>query len=208
MVQTGLSGPLEDIKISLGDKINTGDVLFVIDNISASELHDLAKAEVSTRSKKVEIIEQLVSKGSDSEFRLLDERLALIDAQKRFEQAKRRLEFSYIKSPISGIVSKVNSQNIGQIVKEASVLAEIVPENNVLQIEGGVNPLTVSKAYQELVDLKIVEKRRGLGMFVTGPAKKQLLKIEKDKFLKGDWPAVLKKAEQLDIDLVELVNKG
>ena len=45
-------------------------------------------------------------------------------------------------------------------------------------------------------------------MFVTGPAKKQLLKIEKDKFLKGDWPAVLKKAEQLDIDLVELVNKG
>ena len=39
-------------------------------------------------------------------------------------------------------------------------------------------------------------------------AKKQLLKIEKDKFLKGDWPAVLKKAEQLDIDLVELVNKG
>tara|TARA_B100000287_G_scaffold307995_1_gene291153 strand:- start:8989 stop:10014 length:1026 start_codon:yes stop_codon:yes gene_type:complete len=144
VVQTGLSGPLEDIKISLGDKINTGDVLFVIDNISASELHDLAKAEVSTRSKKVEIIEQLVSKGSDSEFRLLDERLALIDAQKRFEQAKRRLEFSYIKSPISGIVSKVNSQNIGQIVKEASVLAEIVPENNVLQIEGGVNPKDIA----------------------------------------------------------------
>ena len=83
-----------------------------------------------------------------------------------------------------------------------------IPSVRQMAIEGGVNPLTVSKAYQELVDLKIVEKRRGLGMFVTGPAKKQLLKIEKDKFLKGDWPAVLKKAEQLDIDLVELVNKG
>ena len=45
-------------------------------------------------------------------------------------------------------------------------------------------------------------------MFVTEPAKKQLLKMEKEKFLKGDWPAVLKKADQLYIDLVELVNKG
>ena len=44
-------------------------------------------------------------------------------------------------------------------------------------------------------------------MFVTVPAKKQLLKIEKEKFMKGDWPAVLRKANQLDIDLVELVNK-
>jgi len=76
-----------------------------------------------------------------------------------------------------------------------------------MAVEGGVNPLTVSKAYQELVDLKIVEKRRGLGMFVTEPAKKQLIKLEKDKFLKGDWPAVIRKARQLDIDLVELVNK-
>lgn len=144
VVQTALSGPLEDIKISLGDKIESGDILFIIDNLNAKELHDLAEAEVETRVKKVQIIEQLVSKGSDSEFRLLDEKLALIEAQKRFEQAKRRLEFSYIKSPISGVVSKVNSRNIGQIVKEAALLAEIVPENNVLQIEAGVNPKDIA----------------------------------------------------------------
>lgn len=144
VVQTALSGPLEDIKISLGDKIESGDILFIIDNLNAKELHDLAEAEVETRAKKVQIIEQLVSKGSDSEFRLLDEKLALIEAQKRFEQAKRRLEFSYIRSPISGVVSKVNSRNIGQIVKEAALLAEIVPENNVLQIEAGVNPKDIA----------------------------------------------------------------
>ena len=45
-------------------------------------------------------------------------------------------------------------------------------------------------------------------MFVTEPAKKQLLKIEKEKFLKGDWPTILRKAQQLDIDLVELVKKS
>ena len=44
-------------------------------------------------------------------------------------------------------------------------------------------------------------------MFVTEPAKKQLLKIERNKFLNGDWPAILKKAKQLDIDVVELAKK-
>ena len=42
-------------------------------------------------------------------------------------------------------------------------------------------------------------------MFVTEPAKRQLVKIEKEKFLKGDWPAILRKAQQLNIDLVKLV---
>ncbi len=74
--------------------------------------------------------------------------------------------------------------------------------------KGGVNPLTVSKAYQELVDLNIVEKRRGLGMFITENAKKELVKLERNKFMKGDWPALLKKANQLGIDLAELINKS
>ena len=106
------------------------------------------------------------------------------------------------------IYQQVRDHVVSLIIDGVLDEGDSIPSVRQLAIEGGVNPLTVSKAYQELVDLKIVEKRRGLGMFVTGPAKKQLLKIEKDKFLKGDWPAVLKKAEQLDIDLVELVNKG
>ena len=106
------------------------------------------------------------------------------------------------------IYQQVRDHVVSLIIDGVLDEGDSIPSVRQMAIEGGVNPLTVSKAYQELVDLKIVEKRRGLGMFVTGPAKKQLLKIEKDKFLKGDWPAVLKKAEQLDIDLIELVNKG
>ena len=106
------------------------------------------------------------------------------------------------------IYQQVRDHVVSLIIDGVLDEGDSIPSVRKMAIEGCVNHLTVSKAYQELVDLKIVEKRRGLGMFVTGPAKKQLLKIEKDKFLKGDWPAVLKKAEQLDIDLVELVNKG
>ena len=48
----------------------------------------------------------------------------------------------------------------------------------------------------------------GLGMFITDSAKKELIKLERNKFMKGDWPALLKKADQLDIDLTELINKS
>jgi len=106
------------------------------------------------------------------------------------------------------IYQQVRDHVVSLIIDGVLDAGEPIPSVRQMAVEGGVNPLTVSKAYQELVDLKIVEKRRGLGMFVTELAKKQLLKIEKEKFLKGDWPAVLKKADQLNIDLVELVNKG
>src|SRR6201982_4285691 len=53
-----------------------------------------------------------------------------------------------------------------------------------------VNPLTVLKAYQELVDSQLVETRRGLGMFVNIGARNRLLKGEREKFLADEWPRV------------------
>ena len=115
VIQSVNPGPIEAINISLGDEVSNGDILFVVDLENTQQLFDLSKMEVETRTRKVEIIESLVSKGSDSEFRLLDEKLALIEAQKRFDQAKRQLEFSYVRSPINGLVSSVNTRNIGPV---------------------------------------------------------------------------------------------
>ncbi len=56
--------------------------------------------------------------------------------------------------------------------------------------ESRVNPLTVLKAYQELVDEQLVETRRGLGMFVNAGARDLLLKGERKKFLSEEWPRV------------------
>jgi len=153
VVQAALPGPLEDIRVSLGDRVETDDIVFVIDNINAKQLFDLSQSEVETRSRKVNIIENLVKKGSDSEFRLLDETLALIDAKKRHEQAKRRLYFSSVRSPINGIISKVNTSNLGQLIKEGQTLLEIVPEDNVLQIEAGV-------ATKDIAYVRIGQKAR------------------------------------------------
>jgi GntR family transcriptional regulator len=69
-----------------------------------------------------------------------------------------------------------------------------------------VNPLTVLKAYQELVDENLVEKRRGLGMFVKEGAHKSLLKGEREKFLSEDWPAVHATIQRLGLNAKELLD--
>ena len=106
------------------------------------------------------------------------------------------------------IYQQVRDHIVSLIIDGVLKSGDPIPSVRQMAVEGGVNPLTVSKAYQELVDLEIVEKRRGLGMFIKNSAKKQLLKLEKDKFLKNNWPKIVKKANQLDIDLSELLKKS
>ena len=68
-----------------------------------------------------------------------------------------------------------------------------------------INPLTVLKAYQELVDEQLVEKRRGLGMFVKVGARNVLLKGERQKFLNEHWPRVHATIHRLGLDPKELL---
>jgi len=68
-----------------------------------------------------------------------------------------------------------------------------------------VNPLTVLKAYQQLVDEDLVEKKRGLGMFVKPGARELLLKGERQKFLSEQWPGIAKTIERLGLTPKELM---
>jgi len=72
--------------------------------------------------------------------------------------------------------------------------------------EDRVNPLTVLKGYQELVDEALVEKRRGLGMFVKDGARSQLLQGERQKFLSDEWPRIVTTIQRLGLKPDELLN--
>ena len=144
LIQTGVNGPVEEIKIKLDDKVKAGDVLFLINYQNNEQLYNLSLTEVETRSRKVEILGELVESGSDSEFRLLDEKLALIEAQKRFDLARLNRKFSIVTSQINGTVSKVNVRNIGQVVTTGTTLAEIVPEDDVLLINASILPKDIA----------------------------------------------------------------
>src|ERR1700741_322683 len=67
-----------------------------------------------------------------------------------------------------------------------------------------VNPLTVLKAYQQLVDEQLVEKRRGLGMFINAGARNLLLKGEREKFLTEEWPRVAATIHRLGLSQKDL----
>jgi GntR family transcriptional regulator len=88
------------------------------------------------------------------------------------------------------------------VLKEADPL----PSVRNVAAEYRVNPLTVLKAYQELVDEGLVEKRRGLGMFVREGAHKSLLKGERQKFLSEHWPRVHATIQRLGLNPKELLD--
>jgi len=69
-----------------------------------------------------------------------------------------------------------------------------------------VNPLTVLKGYQELVDEELVESRRGIGMFVKAGASELLLKNERQNFLQEEWPRIHATIQRLGLRAEELLN--
>jgi GntR family transcriptional regulator len=69
-----------------------------------------------------------------------------------------------------------------------------------------INPLTVLKGYQDLVDDGLVEKRRGLGMFINLGARDLLLRNERQKFLADQWPAINATIRRLGLTAEDLLS--
>ena len=84
---------------------------------------------------------------------------------------------------------------------------DALPSVRNVAAEYRLNPLTVLKGYQELVDEGLVEKKRGRGMFVTEGARDELLKNERQRFLEKEWPTVLATIDRLGLDAAELLRQ-
>ncbi len=81
---------------------------------------------------------------------------------------------------------------------------DALPSVRNVAAEYRLNPLTVLKGYQELVDEGLVEKKRGRGMFVNEGARKELLKAERGRFLDKEWPKILATIERLGLEVGDL----
>ncbi|CAN5157057.1 GntR family transcriptional regulator [soil metagenome] len=88
------------------------------------------------------------------------------------------------------------------VLKEGDPL----PSVRVVAAESRLNPLTVLKGYQQLVDEQLVETRRGRGMFVNDGARNQLLSAERERFLSDEWPRVHATIARLGLDLEQLID--
>ena len=85
---------------------------------------------------------------------------------------------------------------------------DALPSVRNVAAEYRLNPLTVLKGYQELVDEELVEKKRGRGMFVTDGARQRLLKDERQRFVEKEWPKVLETIDRLGLDAAELLARS
>ena len=83
---------------------------------------------------------------------------------------------------------------------------DALPSVRQVAAEYHLNPITVSRAYQELADEALVEKRRGLGMYVTEEASRKLLASERERFLREEWPLVLERIQRLGLAPSELLD--
>jgi GntR family transcriptional regulator len=103
------------------------------------------------------------------------------------------------------IYRQIKDRVIAAILDGSIKEGEAIPSVRTVAVDLQVNPLTVSKAYQELADEGIVERRRGLGMFVPEGLRSRLGTSERDTFLKTEWPQIVDRIKRLGVDVSDLL---
>lgn len=106
------------------------------------------------------------------------------------------------------IYRQLRDRVVAMILDSELAEGEAVPSVRQVAVDYQINPLTVSKAYQDLVDEDLLEKRRGLGLFVREGARARLLQLERRRFLKEEWPTLKARLARLDLDISTLLTMG
>lgn len=94
---------------------------------------------------------------------------------------------------------------VARILEGALAEGDALPSVRTVAAEYRVNPLTVLKAYQQLTEEQLVEKRRGLGLFVRPGARAVLMTAERQRFVAEEWPRIHATIERLGLTLDELL---
>jgi len=103
------------------------------------------------------------------------------------------------------IYRQLKARVVGMMLDGLLKPGDALPSVRQIAADFQLNPITVSRAYQELVDETLIEKRRGLGMYMTDGARDKLMASERERFLREEWPAMLERIRRLGLDLEQLL---
>jgi GntR family transcriptional regulator len=106
------------------------------------------------------------------------------------------------------IYRQLHDRVVAMILEGVLKEGDPLPSVRNVAIEYRVNPLTVLKGYQQLVDEKLVEKRRGLGMYVSAGAAAMLRSDERRRFLTVEWPRISATINRLGLSAAELLSEA
>ena len=105
------------------------------------------------------------------------------------------------------IYKQLRALVVERIMDGSFTEGEAVPSVRQVAVDYQINHLTVGKAYQELVETGLLEKRRGLGMFVKSGARASLTRDEQKRFVDEEIPTFVDRVDALGMDINEVIKK-
>jgi len=106
------------------------------------------------------------------------------------------------------IYRQLRDRVVAMILEGVLKDGDALPSVRSVAAEYQLNPLTVLKGYQQLVDEQLVEKKRGRGMYVSAGATRALMKDERQKFLEDEWPNVVATISRLGLSAADLLARA
>ena len=103
------------------------------------------------------------------------------------------------------IYRQLRGRIVAMILEGLLKEGDAIPSVRTVATDYRLNPLTVLRAYQQLVEEELVEMRRGRGMFVNAGAPDLLLRNERQKFLEEEWPRIQETIERLGLSAKDLL---
>ena len=105
------------------------------------------------------------------------------------------------------IFVQIRDRIAAMILTESALEGDALPSVRSIAGDLSVNPLTVTRAFDELVALGVVESRRGVGMFVAAVGRDRLLAHERQRFLSDEWPRIRTRIRALGLNVEALLNE-
>ena len=106
-----------------------------------------------------------------------------------------------------GIYQQIADQMCDRILRGELREGERIPSIRELAAEIGVNPNTVTKTYQSLTELEVIETQRGLGYFVANGARQRILEDLRAEFMREELPRIARRMELLELSLDDVTQQ-
>lgn len=106
-----------------------------------------------------------------------------------------------------GIYQQIADQMCDRVLREDLLEGERIPSIRELAAEIGVNPNTVTKTYQSLTDLGVIENQRGRGYFVAEGAREKILRDMRESFVRDEIPQLYRRMQLLGFPIEELAER-
>ncbi|MEO1885696.1 MAG: HlyD family efflux transporter periplasmic adaptor subunit, partial [Methylococcales bacterium] len=145
LVQSRYPGSVIFSEISVGDGVQSGQVLIRLDTEEAQNIVDFAEQKIKLLMEEMMIYQPLVKAGIEPEMKLLNIRQRLLEEIEQKQKAALQIKFSKITAPISGVLTAVNLSGSGAVIRAGDVLAEVVPQKEFFLVKAKVLPKDISK---------------------------------------------------------------